>query len=113
MQKNKVRYSFRFVNVEDKEKMLIEKELSDYSLKINPYYRDITKYVAVIDLKAKMPYKTLYHFIEKNPALKGRYGVYMYIITKQNNDGIVVPTFVKDVIYNTQGELDFSCGFMN
>ena len=110
---NKVGFSFRFFPVENREKILIEKELGVYPLFINPYHRDTEKFVAVIELRSKTPYKRLYDFIERNPALRGRYGVYMYLMTKRNNDSVIVPDFVREVIHNTRGELDFSCGFMN
>ncbi len=101
-----VRYTFRYLKVNNVERTIIEKELSDLNLKINE--ADNGSFVITFSLTADINSQRIKNLNEKIKLSDSQYGIFVAFTTNHDHSGFRLPKEIRDFYQVVGGEFDCS-----
>lgn len=103
----KVTYSFRFLHLAESQVQQLLEDKASYKIRTKKNWRGIG-IVAIFDLQEEIDYSWINAFIKEYDINDDSYGFCMSIVTESDTDGIHVPQYVRELITEIGGNLDFS-----
>lgn len=101
-----VKFSFRYLNVDDNEREIIEKELSDLNLKVNKI--ETEDYVITFPLTKEIDSERIKMLNDKMKLSSSKYGIYIAFTTNYDHAGFRLPDKIKEFYQKVGGEFDCS-----
>ena len=103
---DKVKFSFRYVGLNENERNLIEKELSDLELKVNKIENDL--YVINFPLTDEIEPNRINIINEKLELSQSKFGIFVAFTTNYDHSGFRLPKEIKKFYQIVGGEFDCS-----
>lgn len=103
---DKVKFTFRYLGVNEKEQILIKNELSDLALKINKTENQV--YVITFPLIKEIEPERIKSLNKKMELSKSKYGISVSFTTNYDHAGFRLPEEIKDFYQIVGGEFDCS-----
>ena len=103
---DKVRFTFRYLKVNNVERTIIEKELSDLALKINEIDND--SFVITFPLTADINSQRIKNLNEKIKLTDLKYGIFVAFTTNYDHSGFGLPKEIRDFYQVVGGVFDCS-----
>lgn len=103
---DKVKFSFRYVGINENEKSFIEKELSDLKLNVNKIENEV--YVINFPLTKEIDPTRINVINEKLELSESKFGIYVAFTTNYDHSGFRLPKTIKEFYQIVGGEFDCS-----
>lgn len=103
---DKVKFTFRYLGVNNNERYLIETELSDLTLKINKQQNDV--FVITFPLTKEIGSQRIKNLNKKMELSNSKYGIFVSFTTNYDHAGFRLPKEIKDFYHIVGGEFDCS-----
>lgn len=104
----KERILFRFVNLTNDKLEILKQLLPDHEFEIGKNRNTKKGLVALFELKQNQKYDEIIRFIHQFEIPSSDYGLWISLVTDNDNGGVHVPPYAIELFRKTGGDLDFS-----
>ena len=103
---DKVKFSFRYLGINESERIFVEQELSDLELKVNKIENEV--YVINFPLTKEIESSRI-NIINENLELpESKFGIFVAFTTNYDHSGFRLPKEIKEFYKSVGGEFDCS-----